>query len=95
MGAFFITDGDRSMRGRPSSTRIEAPTAQAAQLLGLSLVLWKDGDNWRAFEDSCPHRRGALSEGRVEADGSLLCSYHGWRFDGDGACSSLPYRSCV
>eukprot|EP00629_Pelagomonadales_sp_RCC1024_P018243 CAMPEP_0119287730 /NCGR_PEP_ID=MMETSP1329-20130426/36086_1 /TAXON_ID=114041 /ORGANISM="Genus nov. species nov., Strain RCC1024" /LENGTH=139 /DNA_ID=CAMNT_0007288503 /DNA_START=123 /DNA_END=539 /DNA_ORIENTATION=- len=49
----------------------------AAQLLGLSLVLWKDGDTWRAFEDSCPHRRGALSEGRVEDDGSLLCSYHG------------------
>ena len=70
------------------------------QLLGIRLVLWNDGATvggkkaagaWRAFEDSCPHRRGPLSEGRVEDDGSLLCSYHGWRYDGSGGCSSLPY----
>ena len=70
------------------------------QLLGLNLVLWNDGatvrgekaaGSWRAFEDSCPHRRGPLSEGRVEDDGTLLCSYHGWRYDGSGACSDLPY----
>ena len=27
----------------------------------------------------------------MEADGNLLCSYHGWRFDSGGACSDLPY----
>lgn len=69
-------------------------------LLGLSLVAWNDGPTedgvkqlgkWRVFDDQCPHRLGPLSEGRVEADGNLLCSYHGWRFDGSGACASLPY----
>ena len=72
----------------------------ALALLGLSLVIWNDGPTvrgkkqagaWHVFEDACPHRLGPLSEGRVEADGNLLCSYHGWRFDGDGSCANLPY----
>lgn len=45
---------------------------------------------WRAFMDECPHRKVPLSEGRVEADGSLLCSYHGWRFDGSGDLIDVP-----
>lgn len=31
-----------------------------------------------------------LSEGRIEADGTLACAYHGWRFDGEGNCTTLP-----
>ena len=49
--------------------------------------------NWNAFEDKCPHRKVPLSEGRVESDGTLLCSYHGWRFDGDGSCVTIPQES--
>lgn len=45
---------------------------------------------WRAFVDKCPHRMVPLSEGRVESDGSLLCSYHGWRFNGEGDLIDLP-----
>ena len=45
---------------------------------------------WRAFLDQCPHRKVPLSEGRVEDDGSLLCSYHAWRFDGQGSCVAVP-----
>jgi phenylpropionate dioxygenase-like ring-hydroxylating dioxygenase large terminal subunit len=45
---------------------------------------------WRVFRDACPHRLAPLSEGRMEADGSLSCSYHGWRFDGSGACRRIP-----
>jgi phenylpropionate dioxygenase-like ring-hydroxylating dioxygenase large terminal subunit len=45
---------------------------------------------WRAFVDECPHRKVPLSEGRVEDDGTLLCSYHAWRFDGNGACVNIP-----
>lgn len=77
-------------------------TPHKVSLLGLSLVAWNDGPvvagrkqpgAWRVFEDACPHRLGPLSEGRVESDGSLLCSYHGWRFDGDGKCCDLPWQS--
>ncbi|WP_245927545.1 Rieske 2Fe-2S domain-containing protein [Aphanothece hegewaldii] len=61
------------------------------QLLGQDLVLWKDGTGqWRCFEDACPHRLAPLSEGRVEADGTLLCAYHAWRFEGTGKCVRIP-----
>lgn len=60
-------------------------------LLGEDLVAWKDGESqWRVFEDRCPHRNVPLSEGRVESDGTLLCSYHGWHFNGDGRVTSIP-----
>jgi phenylpropionate dioxygenase-like ring-hydroxylating dioxygenase large terminal subunit len=52
-----------------------------------------DNGQWRVFVDKCPHRLVPLSEGRVESDGSLLCSYHGWRFDGEGDCLSIPQIS--
>jgi nitrite reductase/ring-hydroxylating ferredoxin subunit len=35
-------------------------------------------------------RLAPLSEGRVEKDGTLLCAYHAWRFDGTGACTVIP-----
>ena len=31
-----------------------------------------------------------MSEGRIHSDGTLMCSYHGWRFRGDGACVDIP-----
>ena len=31
-----------------------------------------------------------LSDGRIEDDGTLMCSYHAWRFDGDGALYHSP-----
>ena len=51
------------------------------------------GGEWRVFMDECPHRKVPLSEGRVEDDGTLLCSYHGFRFDGEGACIDIPQIS--
>lgn len=65
------------------------------QLLGRDLVLWKDratGD-WVAFDDKCPHRLAPLSEGRIDEDGNLQCSYHGWSFNGCGSCTRIPQAS--
>ena len=36
------------------------------------------------------HRLAPMSEGRIHSDGTLMCSYHGWRFQGDGACVDIP-----
>ena len=63
------------------------------QLLGKNLVVWKDEGKgtWCCVEDVCPHRGAPLSEGKIWMDGSLMCSYHGWRFSGtDGSCVSVP-----
>ena len=34
-----------------------------------------------------------LAEGKIWDDGSLMCSYHGWRFGGDGGCVAVPQAS--
>jgi phenylpropionate dioxygenase-like ring-hydroxylating dioxygenase large terminal subunit len=67
-------------------------------------VLFRDGDGRIAcLEDRCPHRMARLSDGSV-VDGTLQCGYHGWQFDGGGACvhipqwpseHPLPERACV
>lgn len=43
--------------------------------------MWRDAQQqWRAFEDLCPHRKVLLSEGRVhQEEGTLECAYHGER----------------
>lgn len=45
-----------------------------------------------AMLDECPHKKVALSEGRItECGGFIQCSYHGWTFDGtDGKCIEIP-----
>lgn len=39
--------------------------------------------------DRCAHRNAPLSAGRVVGD-HIQCHYHGWEFDGDGACKAVP-----
>ncbi|PNH10689.1 Pheophorbide a oxygenase, chloroplastic [Tetrabaena socialis] len=71
--------------------QLDSSRPHAAHLLGTQLVLWRDATgSWRAHEDKCPHRLAPLSEGRIESDGTLQCAYHGWTFDGSGACTHIP-----
>jgi phenylpropionate dioxygenase-like ring-hydroxylating dioxygenase large terminal subunit len=65
----------------------------AVTILGIQLVIWKpsSSETYRVFLDQCPHRLAPLSEGRVdEKTGNLMCSYHGWQFDQQGICTSIP-----
>jgi len=62
-------------------------------LLGIRLVIWQPRfvEQYCVFLDQCPHRLAPLSEGRVdEKTGDLMCSYHGWQFDPQGACTRIP-----
>jgi phenylpropionate dioxygenase-like ring-hydroxylating dioxygenase large terminal subunit len=60
-------------------------------LMGLPFVLYRDrAGEAHALVDRCPHRNVPLSLGRVHADGTLECGYHGWRFDGTGRCAAVP-----
>lgn len=61
----------------------------AVKVAGEALVLWRSKDGVHAFRDRCPHRNYPLSEGKVE-NGRLTCPYHGWAFDGGGACVEVP-----
>ena len=63
-------------------------------LLERDLVIWWDrhSNEWKAFDDRCPHRLVPLSEGRIAEDGLLECPYHGWAFQGDGSCDRIPQQ---
>jgi phenylpropionate dioxygenase-like ring-hydroxylating dioxygenase large terminal subunit len=43
-----------------------------------------------ALRDICPHRGVPLSAGKVLADETVECPYHGWRFRRDGVCAAIP-----
>ena len=71
------------------STALQAAPL-GVQLLGQSVVLWRDdAGTAHAWADQCPHRGAKLSLGRVCA-GHLECPYHGWQFAADGACVKVP-----
>lgn len=60
------------------------------QLMGEKIVLWCDGEgNPAAVRDRCCHRSAQLSKGKI-VEGILSCPYHGWCFDGTGACVRVP-----
>jgi phenylpropionate dioxygenase-like ring-hydroxylating dioxygenase large terminal subunit len=60
-------------------------------LLGEPVLLgrMKDGQAF-ALRDICPHRGVPLSAGRICADRTVECAYHGWRFASDGTCRAIP-----
>lgn len=68
---------------------LRARRLMPVSLHGTPLILFRDGSGPRLFEDRCPHRGYPLSEGRLEG-GHVRCGYHGWHFDGDGACVEVP-----
>lgn len=59
--------------------------------LGEELVVWRDGNDVRVFDAYCPHLGADLGVGGTVDDGCLVCPFHGWVFDGDGANVAIPY----
>ncbi|KAL2470023.1 Protochlorophyllide-dependent translocon component 52 [Abeliophyllum distichum] len=62
------------------------------RVLGIDIVIWWDRNenDWKVFDDSCPHRLAPLSEGRIDQWGRLQCVYHGWCFGSSGDCKFIP-----
>jgi phenylpropionate dioxygenase-like ring-hydroxylating dioxygenase large terminal subunit len=61
----------------------------AVRLCDVDIVLARLGGELRAFADLCPHRGAKISLGWIE-DEQVRCGYHGWGFDGSGACTLIP-----
>ena len=72
----------------PEEITGEAPLGRT--LLGRKVVMFRGrGGEAAALEDRCAHRSYPLSAGRVE-DGTLVCGYHGFRYDAGGDCVRVP-----
>jgi phenylpropionate dioxygenase-like ring-hydroxylating dioxygenase large terminal subunit len=60
------------------------------QMLGLTFVLWRDGQGRaHCVHNTCTHRGGSLGDGKVVGD-CIQCPYHGWKFNGEGGCERIP-----
>lgn len=59
------------------------------EIVGRSLLVVRQEDgSVKAFENACRHRATALGTGcGTFRGGQMVCPFHGWRFDLDGACS--------
>lgn len=69
-----------------------AGTPFAFTLLGINIVLFRDGSGRAtALIDRCCHRTARLSQGWLEG-GNIVCPYHGWTYAADGKCVRIPQR---
>lgn len=60
--------------------------------LGLSYVIYQNVVNgeWIILDNVCSHRLAPLTEGRIESNGNIQCSYHGWTYNSTGDCIYIP-----
>jgi phenylpropionate dioxygenase-like ring-hydroxylating dioxygenase large terminal subunit len=77
---YAVLDAREVRPGRP----------HVATRFGLELAFWRDAAGApRCVLDRCPHRGASLGAGRVRG-GEIECPFHGFRFDGSGACVEVP-----
>jgi phenylpropionate dioxygenase-like ring-hydroxylating dioxygenase large terminal subunit len=76
-----------------SSTVGRTPLSRTA--LGHSIVLYRtQAGTAVALQNRCCHRSFPLSHGRLEGD-TLVCGYHGLRYDHMGRCIEIPMQKSV
>lgn len=72
-----------------SVSELDGDGPHPIRLLGRDYTLARLDGGWAVLPSACPHRFSPLSAGAI-VDGQLRCGYHGWRFDGEGTCVSIP-----
>lgn len=77
------------------SSEVNHQQPLARRCLQEEYALFRDNDgNLCILEDRCAHRRAPLSLGRITAQGTIQCPYHGWSYEGqNGHCSAIPNLS--
>jgi phenylpropionate dioxygenase-like ring-hydroxylating dioxygenase large terminal subunit len=58
-------------------------------LLGEPLVAWRHDGKVHVWKDLCIHRGARLSKGWV-VEGTVVCPYHGWRYNSEAKCVLIP-----
>lgn len=70
-------------------------TPMARIVLGRSLVLFRTEDGAPvALQNRCCHRGFPLVHGKLEGD-TIICGYHGLRYDASGRCIEIPMQKSV
>jgi 5,5'-dehydrodivanillate O-demethylase oxygenase subunit len=73
-----------------ASAELDENPVKRISLLGEELVLYRDGRGRLGLvENRCAHRLVRLEYGYPAQEG-IRCPYHGWTYDGSGACVLQP-----
>ncbi len=73
-----------------SAKDLPAGARRPVRVAGKRLVVFRaETGEVSALDDRCPHRGVSLSGGQVTGN-TLVCPYHGLRFDGQGECKKMP-----
>lgn len=65
---------------------------RSLRCFGAELVLFRTEDGApHATSAFCPHLGAHLGHGGRIVGDTLVCPFHGWRFDGSGICVDIPY----
>src|SRR5438874_5826973 len=69
---------------------LPAGESRTVELGGKLIAVFREGDQYFAIDDVCPHMGASLSGGYVEK-GIVTCPWHAWRFRlADGAWADNP-----
>ncbi|MBI5266038.1 MAG: Rieske (2Fe-2S) protein [candidate division Zixibacteria bacterium] len=71
----------------------ELPPGRAIekQILARKVAVFNDGGRLIGLESECKHMRASLVKGGAIKDGTLVCAWHGWKYDvGTGECTNVP-----
>lgn len=73
------------------STEVRGDKPTTVRAFGCEIILFRDQDGRASALDAwCPHLGAHLGDGRI-VDGQVRCAFHGWCFDANGQCTSIPH----
>jgi len=71
---------------------LEVGQTKALYYFDQHLVLWRDELGEPHVMDAfCPHLGAHLGHGGTVAGCEIMCPFHGWKFDAEGANTDIPY----
>jgi nitrite reductase/ring-hydroxylating ferredoxin subunit len=74
------------------SPDIEIGQTKAAYYFATHLVVWRDETGEAHVQDAfCPHLGAHLGHGGLVDGCDVVCPFHGWKFDGEGCNTEIPY----
>ena len=54
-----------------------------------------EGGEVAVLDAYCPHLGAHLGVGGTVVGDTIRCPFHGWRWDGEGACAEVPYAKRI
>lgn len=69
---------------------------KSLRYFGKDLVLWRTDDGVPVVQDAfCPHLGAHLGVGGKVSGDRIVCPFHAWEFDTQGACAAIPYATRI